>query len=162
MAPPVIRPTSPTSPQPSPPPGAEREGPAQREGEVGARGARAGRSVGSIILLLPMLLLAAPGARAHAFLDHASPAVGSTVRQAPAAISLWFTQELEPAFSTVTITDEGGQRVDGGDAKVDARDQTLLRASLKPLPPGTYKVTWHIVSVDTHTTEGTFTFRVAR
>ena len=114
-----------------------------------------------VSLLLPVLLSAAPAARAHAFLDHASPAVGSTVRQSPASISLWFTQELEPAFSTVTITDQGGQRVDGGDAKVDARDQTLLRASLKPLPPGTYKVSWHVVSVDTHTTEGTFTFRVA-
>ena len=112
-------------------------------------------------LLLPALLSAAPAARAHAFLDHASPSVGSTVRQSPASISLWFTQELEPAFSTVTITDQGGQRVDGGDAKVDARDQTLLRASLKPLPPGTYKVSWHVVSVDTHMTEGSFTFRVA-
>ena len=114
-----------------------------------------------LALLVPALLFAAPAARSHAFLDHASPAVGSTVRQAPAAISIWFTQELEPAFSTVTITDQSGQRVDGGDAQVDARDQTLLRASLKPLPPGTYKVTWHVVSVDTHTTEGTFTFRVA-
>ena len=112
-------------------------------------------------LLLPALLFAAPAARSHAFLDHASPAVGSTVHQAPAAISIWFTQELEPAFSTVSITDQAGQRVDGGDAKVDARDQTLLRVSLKPLPPGSYKVTWHVVSVDTHTTEGTFTFRVA-
>jgi copper resistance protein C len=115
----------------------------------------------ALFLLLPALLSAAPAARAHAFLDHASPAVGSTVRQPPAAISIWFTQELEPAFSTLSITDQRGQRVDGGDAQVDARDQTLLRASLKPLPPGTYKVSWHVVSVDTHTTEGTFTFRVA-
>ena len=112
-------------------------------------------------LLLPALLLAAPAALAHAFLDHASPAVGSTLRQPPATISLWFTQELEPAFSTVTIVDQNGQRVDGGDAQVDARDQTLMHASLKPLPAGTYKVAWRVVSVDTHTTEGTFTFRVS-
>jgi copper resistance protein C len=111
-------------------------------------------------LLLPVLLFAAPAARAHAFLDHASPAVGSTLRQPPTIISLRFTQDLEPAFSTVSIVDQGGQRVDGSDAQVDARDQTLLHASLKPLPPGTYKVIWRVVSVDTHTTEGTFTFRV--
>jgi hypothetical protein len=128
---------------------------------VHASGIRFRRARRLLSLLLPALLFAAPAARSHAFLDHASPAVGSTVRQPPGAISIWFTQELEPAFSTVTITDQGGQRVDGGDAKVDARDQTLLRASLKPLPPGTYKVTWHVVSVDTHMTEGTFTFRVA-
>src|SRR5260221_13365716 len=111
-------------------------------------------------LLLPALLFAASAARAHAFLDHASPAVGSTLRQPPTTISLRFTQELEPAFSTVSIIDQGGQRVDSGDAQVDARDQSLLHASLKPLPPGTYKVIWRVVSVDTHTTEGAFTFRV--
>ena len=112
------------------------------------------------LLLVPALLSGAPAAWAHAFLDHANPAVGSTLRQPPGAIRLWFTQELEPAFSTVTVVDQGGQRVDAGDAGVDARDATVLRASLKPLPPGTYKVIWRVVSVDTHTTEGTFTFRV--
>ncbi len=113
-----------------------------------------------LCLLLPALLVGAPAAWAHAFLDHANPAVGSTVRQPPGAISLWFTQELEPAFSTVSVVDQNGQRVDAGNAAVDSHDATLLRASLKPLPPGTYKVIWRVVSVDTHATEGSFTFHV--
>src|SRR5258708_19301702 len=112
-------------------------------------------------LLLPALLFAASAARAHAFIDHGRPVGGRTLGQPATTISLWFTQELEPAFSTVSIIDQGGQRVDSGDAQVDARDQTLLHASLKPLPPGTYKVIWRVVSVDTHTTEGAFTFPVA-
>jgi hypothetical protein len=102
-----------------------------------------------------------PAAQAHAFLDHANPAVGSSLKQPPATISIWFTQELEPAFSTVEVRDQSGGRVDAGDAQVDAKDATLLHATLKPLPPGTYKVTWRVVSVDTHPTDGTFTFRVA-
>jgi len=57
---------------------------------------------------------AAPAVRAHAFLDHASPAVGSSVPTAPAVVILWFTQDLEPAFSNVTVTNEAGQRVDLG------------------------------------------------
>jgi methionine-rich copper-binding protein CopC len=28
------------------------------------------------------------------------------------------------------------------------------------LPPGSYKVQWHALSVDTHTTQGAFSFRV--
>jgi methionine-rich copper-binding protein CopC len=40
-------------------------------------------------------------ARAHAFLDHASPAVGSSAPNSPPVVSLWFTQDLEPAFSDV-------------------------------------------------------------
>ena len=113
----------------------------------------------ALALVLPALLLGAPAARAHAFLDHASPAVGSTVQRAPAAISLWFSEELEPAFSTVSVVDQAGHRVDSG-VQLDAQDATLLRVSLKPLPPGRYKVIWHVVSVDTHTTEGSFTFTV--
>src|SRR5215472_11706457 len=99
-------------------------------------------------------------AQAHAFLDHASPAVGRTVATAPPTVMIWFTQELEPAFSSIEVQDQSGARVDAGDAQVDPKDATILRVSLKPLSPGKYKVFWRVVSVDTHPTEGTFTFTV--
>jgi methionine-rich copper-binding protein CopC len=107
-------------------------------------------------------LVAAVGARAHAFLDHASPAVGSSVPTAPAVVTIWFTQSLEPAFSNVTVTNEAGQRVDLGNARIPSGSPAELQIGLKPLPPGTYLVSWHVVSVDTHPTEGTFTFEVGR
>jgi copper resistance protein C len=100
------------------------------------------------------------GAKAHAFLDHASPAVGSSVPTAPTVVTIWFTQDLEPAFSNVTVTNQAGQRVDLGNAKIPAGSPAELQIGLKPLPPGTYLVNWHVVSVDTHPTEGTFTFEV--
>jgi copper resistance protein C len=105
-------------------------------------------------------LSAAVGAHAHAFLDHASPAVGSSVLTAPSLVTLWFTQDLEPAFSNVTVTNEAGQRVDLGNARIAAGSPAELQIGLKPLPAGTYFVSWHVVSVDTHPTEGTFTFDV--
>jgi methionine-rich copper-binding protein CopC len=104
---------------------------------------------------------AAPPALAHAFLTRASPAVGSTVRAAPAEITLRYTEAVEPAFCTVQVTAAGGERVDGGDLHVDDKEPTVLHVPLKPLPPGTYKVVWRVVSVDTHTTNGDFTFKVA-
>ncbi len=113
-----------------------------------------------ILIALVLASLAASPAGAHAFLDHAVPAVGRTVPSAPAAVTLWFTQELEPAFSSVEVRDQAGARVDAADARVDAKDPTILRVSLKPLPPGKYKVFWRVLSVDTHTTEGSFTFVV--
>jgi len=103
----------------------------------------------------------AASALAHAFLDHASPAVGSTVRGPPNGVSLWFTQELEPAFSTVGVLDASGKPVDKGDKQVDSGDRTLLRVSLPPLAPGTYRVRWRVLSVDTHVTEGDFSFEVS-
>ena len=112
-----------------------------------------------IIAALPALLLTASPGFAHALLDHASPPVGSTVRSPPRTISLWFTQKLEGAFSTVEVRDAGGARVDVGKAQV-GDDGTLLHTGLKALPPGTYQVHWRVLSVDTHSTEGTFSFTV--
>jgi len=104
--------------------------------------------------------LAAPLAHAHAFLDHSDPAVGSAVPTAPPIITLWFTEHIEPAFSTVTVTDATGQRVDLGNAHVPPDNPAELQVGLKNLPHGTYTVQWHVVSVDTHPTEGNFNFDV--
>jgi methionine-rich copper-binding protein CopC len=116
----------------------------------------------TIILALGAALAigAAPSARAHAFLDHATPAVGSAVPTAPASVTLWFTQDIEPAFSSVTVTNDAGQRVDLGDARIPQGSPAQLQIGLKPLPPGTYTVSWHVISVDTHPTQGKFTFEV--
>jgi hypothetical protein len=105
-------------------------------------------------------LCATAAAQAHAFLDHASPAVGSSVQASPPVVTLWFTQDLEPAFSGVTVTNEAGQRVDLGNAQIPQGSPAELQIGLKPLAPGTYLVSWHVVSVDTHPTEGTFTFEI--
>ena len=99
-------------------------------------------------------------AGAHAFLDHATPAVGSAVRASPAQVKLWFTQKLEPAFSSVRVLDRSGKQVDKGNPQVDRTDATLLFVSLPQLAPGTYRVAWRVLSVDTHVTEGDFTFNV--
>ena len=79
---------------------------------------------------------------------------------APTAVTLWFTQDLEPAFSTVTVSDKAGRRVDIGNAQVPPGQAAELQVGLKKLPPGTYTVQWHVVSVDTHTTVGHFTFDI--
>lgn len=114
-------------------------------------------------LFLAVCALAfASAVSAHAFLDHAAPAVGSTVHAPPSQIRLWFTEELEPAFSSVEVSDATGKRVDQGDARVDGADATLLTLSVPALAPGRYRVTWRVLSVDTHATQGDFSFNVER
>jgi copper resistance protein C len=113
------------------------------------------------VIFAALAVAAAPPVQAHAFLTRASPAVGSTVRAGPSEITLRYTEAVEPAFCTVQVTAAGGERVDGGDLHVDDKEPTVLHVSLKPLAPGTYKVVWRVVSVDTHTTNGDCTFKVA-
>ena len=111
------------------------------------------------IILTSLLPFGTTIAEAHAFLDHAEPRVGSTVQTAPREISLAFTQELEPAFSSVTVTDHSGATVNDP-AQIDSSNKSELDVKLKALPPGTYKVQWHVLSVDTHTIEGDYSFHV--
>ena len=113
----------------------------------------------SLITMLPLLLFEIGDAAAHAFLDHASPRVGSSVSSAPREVTLWFTQKLEPAFSGVMVTNAAGQRVDAGGARVNGN---VMSVTLRSGGAGTYRVNWKVLSVDTHTTEGSFTFRVGQ
>ena len=116
----------------------------------------------ALALIAAVACVAAKAAAAHAFLDHASPAVGSTVHESPRSVRLWFTEQIEPAFSRVRVVDGAGMEVDAGDSHVDASDRAILTASLPALPPGDYRVVWRVVSVDTHVTEGDFTFEISR
>jgi copper resistance protein C len=115
-----------------------------------------------ILGFLLISLAGSGGLEAHAFLQRAEPAVGSTVQTSPNEVRIWFTENIEPAFSTIQVLDSSGKEVDKRDVHVDRSDHALLHVSLPSLPVGTYKVVWHVVSVDTHVTNGNFTFRVIR
>ncbi len=113
--------------------------------------------------LAVLVLVAGAGAvtpaHAHAFLEHAVPGVGATVGGAPGDLELSFTQNVVVALSGVSVAgDSGAVAV----AKPVAASPDTLRVHLaRPLQPGTYTVTWHVVSVDTHPTSGSFKFTVA-
>jgi copper resistance protein C len=114
----------------------------------------------AITVIVPVLLVLVMGkAVAHAFLDHAEPRVGNKVATPPREVTLWFTQKLEPAFSSVTVTNAAGQRIDTGKARVSGNQMSV---SLRPGGTGTYHVTWRVLSVDTHTTDGSFSFQVGQ
>ena len=104
--------------------------------------------------------LAATAAFAHAQLDKASPPVGGTVAS-PSEILLKFTEGVEPRFSGVTLGAQGGAAQPLGKAAVDPADNSVLIVKIiKKLGPGVYDVNWHAVSVDTHHTQGSFSFTV--
>jgi len=104
------------------------------------------------------LLVSFSVAFAHAQLESASPAVGSTVGKAPTQVSLSFTQRLEPSYSSIEVRGPGG-RVDQGKASVSGVHMTV---GINALTPGTYHVHWRALSVDTHKTEGSFSFTVGK
>jgi len=118
------------------------------------------RGLGAAVALTA-LLLGVGVAWSHAVLERAEPRVGSTVKAAPSQVRVWFTEAIESAFSTLEVVNQAGERVDRGPARVDPASPAMLQVPLKPLGPGIYRVKWRVLSVDTHVTEGNFTFRVS-
>jgi hypothetical protein len=113
----------------------------------------------TILAGLACVAMSAP-AFAHAFLDHAVPGVGTTVSTAPAELALSFTENIVPAFSGVHVTNANGAAVAIGRPSFGPANTMHVRLG-RALGGGTYVVSWHVVSVDTHHTHGTFKFTVA-
>lgn len=111
-----------------------------------------------IVRIAVAILLALTGhASAHAFLLHANPTAGATLGSPPKNVSLDFSEALEPTFSNVAVADGAGHAVT---AATSVASGTKMSVALQPLKPGTYSVTWHALSVDTHRTQGSFRFTV--
>ena len=120
-------------------------------------GRASARGVG---LALAACALTATVAAGHAVLQRSEPRVESTLKRAPDEVKLYFTERLEPAYSSVRVLNDQGVQVNRENSRVDRSSPTLLRATLPPLPPGTYKVIWRVLSIDADVTEGGFTFRI--
>ncbi len=113
----------------------------------------------SILLAIP---LGAVLVEAHAKLARSEPAAASTLRSAPGEVRLWFTENLEAAFSSAHLLDGERRRVDGAEGKVDGTNAALLRMTLPALGAGSYTVVYRVVSIDSHVTAGELSFTIAR
>jgi methionine-rich copper-binding protein CopC len=106
-----------------------------------------------------LLLAIANPVWAHAFLEKASPPVGSQSPVSPAELTLRFTEPVEPLFCAIQLLGPSGAAIEVAAPKPIENAQGLVVA-LPKLQAGTYTVVWHVTSVDTHKTEGRFQFSV--
>jgi hypothetical protein len=116
----------------------------------------------AVVSLSLIIWAATAQVEAHAFLRDTQPSAGSTFQTSPSEVRIRFTENVEPAFSGIQVFDASGKEVDKRDVHLDRSDRALLHVSLPRLAAGIYKVVWRVVSVDTHVTNGNFTFRVTR
>ena len=113
-----------------------------------------------LALLCAGVVIGTGVALGHSGLQRAEPPVESTLKRPPTEVKLYFSERLEPAYSTVHVEDGKGARVDRDDSHVDRSNPLLMRVTLTPLEPGTYTVVWRVLSVDSHITQGRFKFRI--
>jgi copper resistance protein C len=113
------------------------------------------RKLANFIAAVSVASVWATGTFAHATLERTSPPVGGSVSGSPGEVRLWFSEAVEPRFSGAEVTGPAG-RV-GGSTSVSGNQLVI---GLPRLAPGSYRVNWHVISVDTHKTEGSFSFEV--
>src|SRR5947209_15778093 len=117
------------------------------------------------VLFAACLALVLPGiSEAHAILLRSDPAKDAVLRVAPDQVRMWFSEALNPAFSTAVVVNGANQRVDNRDAQVAPGDTSEMDVTLQPnLPPAVYVVVWRTDSNDDgHVLTGSFLFTVAR
>lgn len=111
------------------------------------------------IAIFAMSLQPVPS-RAHTELLQAIPRPVATVSEPPAGISLTFTEEVDAAFSGLSLVNQKGGTIDLKELRIEgARIEAIIA---QPLNEGTYRVNWHLLSVDGHRVEGSFSFEFVR
>lgn len=110
-------------------------------------------------LACALVLADAGTARAHAKTESLHPECGSTVT-APQAVRITFNVAIEPAFSTLWVSDALGRQVSTARSTVDSATRRTVRVPLPPLPAGQYRVYWIAVAQDGHRVQGNYVFDV--
>ncbi len=122
------------------------------------------RTLGRTILAVIAAMIAMTAiADAHAHFRSSMPAAGSTTASAPDSIRIQFTEGIEPMFSHVHVNDSNGQSVAVGPLSTAPNDRSIVIVPLMAaLRPGRYQVTWDVAALDTHRTQGSYTFTIGR
>ena len=97
---------------------------------------------------------------AHAQLIKAEPARRAALDKAPAQIRLWFNEEIEGAYTTLTVSDANKKLVTNAKPKVVADDPKSIILPMPKTNPGKYKVKFRVLSVDGHIVDSTFNYTV--
>ena len=113
----------------------------------------------AVLAVLVAVLIPASPAWAHNSLKTATPARDATVPSAPTEVTLEFMQRLDPAFTTIVLTDAAKRKLPTGEPVVTGAKSTVQVTDT--LPNGTYTVAYRVVSVDGHPVQGSYPFTVA-
>jgi copper transport protein len=127
----------------------------------------------AFLTALMLLLLFPQNLSAHAILVRSDPARDSTLAASPAQIHMWFSENLNPQFTTAyvvnaannaaSVENDSKTHVDQGNARVSSTDPKEMDLSLKTnLPSAVYVVVYRTQSADDgHILHGSFVFTVA-
>jgi methionine-rich copper-binding protein CopC len=110
------------------------------------------------LIVLAMLGLAHQAA-AHSFPEEQHPSAGQSLTAAPSEIQIKFDAPIEKLFAKLQVLGTDGKDHAVGGPQISA-DGIMLTSKVDSLKPGIYTVKWAVVCVDTHHTQGSYTFTI--
>ena len=124
------------------------------------------RQLGRVMVIAMCLALstlpvnAADRAWLHATLLRSTPAANSHLTQPPDTIRLLFSEAVVPELSQISLTRPDGTTAALVVVGLDPHDVHTLLAAVPPLPGGSYRVVWRVISADGHPVDGNFIFSI--
>ncbi|MFD3377195.1 MULTISPECIES: copper resistance CopC/CopD family protein [unclassified Streptomyces] len=112
-----------------------------------------------LLAVIGALLAGSAPVSAHAALTASDPQQGSVVKEAPAQVSLTFSEGVAMSDGSVRVLDPKGKRVDTGKTSEQGTNTYSVKLH-SGLPDGTFTVTYQVVSADSHPVSGAFTFSI--
>lgn len=111
-------------------------------------------------IVAALLIATCQFAHAHAYPVHQMPGAGSMVSASQKDVAIDYDDGLEPAFSSIKVTDARGDSVTSAKSVVDATNKKHMSVALNLHARGLYTVYWIAVAADGHRTQGRYTFKV--
>jgi len=109
--------------------------------------------------LLPLIVGVTAAASAHSFPEQETPPAGATVSEPPTQVTIKYDAPIEKLFASLEVLNSVGQNEAIGEPQVSA-DGWTLSVLVNKLQPGEYTVQWRVVCIDTHHTQGSYSFTV--
>lgn len=97
---------------------------------------------------------------AHAELIKSEPASRATLTTSPEQIKLWFNEEIEVDYASLSLTDKSGKVLTDAKPMGLPDDAKSIYLELPELEKGRYTVNYRVLSVDGHVMESEYKFTV--
>jgi methionine-rich copper-binding protein CopC len=113
---------------------------------------------GLLVMALAGWLYSAP-VSAHAMLTKAEPPRRAQLTQPPAQVRLWFNEEVEKDYASLSVT-HADKPVTDAKPRLAEDDPRSIVLPMPQLSPGKYTVKFRVLSVDGHVVDSSYDFTV--
>lgn len=114
----------------------------------------------TIIIVLLAIAPTTAVAWFHNRLVKSVPGAEEVVSGPPKEIRLWFTEKVEPKFSSVSLLKPDSTKVEAGKAHATDDPKSIAVEVTAPLAAGSYTVVWRTAGDDGHAVRGRYGFSV--